>query len=260
MGKRSFLDPKVIVKLSRFQLCSKGLVIGSFSGLHKSPHKGASVEFAQYREYVKGDDIRYVDWRVWARTDRFFLKEFEAETNLRCYILIDRSSSMGFGSPVKKIEFAIRLASTFAHIAIRQGDAVGLFLFSDSVDLEIPPRHNPAHLVNIYNALENTTVSGKTDISSVLHKIAEKINKRAMVIVISDLFDNPATLLPSFCHFCHKKHDLIVFHLIDPQEIDFPFKEPTCFIDLEKSQHVITDPSILKYEYKKNFGNYLEKN
>ncbi len=259
MAQRTFLDPKILAKLSRLPLLSRGLVEGAFSGMHRSPHKGSSVEFAQYREYVKGDDIRHVDWRVWGRTDRFYLKEFEADTNLRCHILIDRSASMGFGAPTPKIDYAKKMAAAIAHVAMRQGDAVGLVLFSDSIDVEIPPRHNPSHLRNIFDALERVGTAGKTDIPTVLHQVAEKIRRRALVIVISDLFEEPSEILPAFTHFCHRKHDLAVFHLIDPAELKFPFERPTCFIDMETSSRIIADPAILRREYLRSLTGYLEK-
>lgn len=257
--RRGFLDPDVLARLGKIQLAARGLVEGAFSGVHKSPHRGSSVEFAQYREYAKGDDTKHLDWRLWGRSDRYYIKEFEADTNLRLHLLVDCSASMGFGAPLSKLDYARKLAGTLAYIAVQQGDAVGLTLFSDHVVTDIPPRHNPAHLRNLFDALETAVPAGSTRIPDILHAVAEKIRRRAMAVVVSDLFEAPEEVLPAFAHFCHRKHDLAVFHLLDPQERDFPFERPTCFVDLESSQHLTAEPALLRKEYLRNLGDYLEK-
>lgn len=259
-NQRSFLDSDVIARLVQYPLCTRLPMIGSVTGLHKSPHRGSSVEFAEYRKYVPGDDIRRLDWRVYARTDRFYIKEFEADTNLRCYLVLDCSASMGFSAEGResKINYAKRLLATIAYIAIHQGDAVGLNCFSDEQTIDISPRRNPTHLKVIFDKLEEVKSGGKTNLVKCLHDLAEKIRQRALVIVFSDLFCEPAELINCFQHLRFQKHDVALFHLLDPVELEFPFEHPTKFLDMESDINVLTEPSIIKQQYLASVEEYLE--
>ncbi|MBI3415526.1 MAG: DUF58 domain-containing protein, partial [Verrucomicrobia bacterium] len=194
---------------------------GTVSGHHKSPHRGSSVEFAEYRNYVPGDDIRRLDWRVFGRTDRFYMKEFEAETNLRCYLVLDCSASMGFaGKHGRKIDLAKRLIASLAYLTVHQGDAASLICVGEKTVHEIPPRRNPAHLQTILEILEPVEPRGETGLVSVLHDLAEKVRRRALIIVFSDFFCDPEALMSCFQHLRFQKHDLAVFHLLDRMELE----------------------------------------
>ena len=256
--KRPFLDHQVLGRLGRLSVIPRGLVEGSFTGQHKSPHRGASVEFAEYRKYVPGDDIRHIDWRVYARSDRFYLKEFEADTNLRCHLVLDCSASMGFaGAHGSKIDYARHLAATLAYLLVHQGDFIGLTAFNDQVMEEIPARGNPAHLRNIFDTLERLQPRGPTDLVANLHTLAERCKRRALVVVISDCFTDPEALLDCFQHMRFRKHDLAVFHLLDRQELDFAFERPIRFVDLESSTALITEPQTIQAQYRLAVNQYL---
>jgi uncharacterized protein (DUF58 family) len=229
---RDFLDSAVLARLSRLQLEARTPMIGSVTGIHKSATRGSSVEFAEYRKYVPGDDIKHIDWRVYARSDRFYMKEFEADTNLRCILVMDTSASMGFeGQHGSKLDYARKAIATLAYLLVHQGDAVGLHCFADKSGQDIPPRHTPSHLRNIFDALGQVEAHGKTEIVQTIHDLAEKVHQRALFIIFSDFFTEVADLLDCFQHMRFRKHDLVVFHLLDRQEIDFDFDRPIRFND-----------------------------
>ncbi|MSU63463.1 MAG: DUF58 domain-containing protein [Pedosphaera sp.] len=233
---------------------------GSVSGHHKSPHRGSSVEFAEYRNYTPGDDIRRLDWRVFARSDRFYLKEFEAETNLRCYLVIDCSGSMGFeGKSGTKFDYARRLAATLAYLVVHHGDAAGLLSVGSKLVREVPPRRTPSHLQTIFEVLEESRAEGETGLVSALHDIAEKVRSRAMIIVISDLFCDPDELLSCFQHLRFQKHDVAIFHLLDRMEIDFKFDRPVRFEDMESHFNLVTEPANIRDEYLRQLELFLER-
>jgi uncharacterized protein (DUF58 family) len=252
----AWLDSQVLNRLMHLVLMSRSPMEGSVSGLHKSPHRGSSVEFAEYRNYVPGDDIRRLDWRVFARTDRFFLKEYEAETNLRCYFVLDASGSMKFGA---KIVYAKRLIATLAYITAHQGDAAGLVCAQAKSTLEIPPRRNPAHLKVLFETLDDVEARGETGLISALHDLAEKVRRRALVIVVSDFFCDLEPLLNCFQHLRFQKHDLAIFHLLDRAELDFQFDRPVRFVDLESSMSLVTEPSTIRDEYLRQFHLFLDQ-
>jgi uncharacterized protein (DUF58 family) len=257
--QREFLDTGVLARLSQLELIARGPMEGSVSGRHQSPHRGSSVEFAEYRKYVAGDDPRHLDWRVLARSDRFYLKEFEADTNLRCYLLLDCSGSMAFGADSRtKFAYARRLAATLAYLAMLQGDAVGLTCCAEQIVRDIPPRRNPAHLQHIFDALAAASPSGETGLVAALHTVAEKIRRRALVIVFSDLFSDPAALLRCFQHLRFRKHDLAVFHLLDRTELEFRFDRPIRFIDMENSASVVAEPGLIYPRYRAALDQYLD--
>lgn len=254
--QRDFLDPAVLARLSRLELVARSPMEGSVSGRHQSPHRGASVEFAEYRKYVGGDDPRHLDWRVVARSDRFYLKEFEADTNLRCHLVLDCSGSMAFGA---KLDYARRLAGTLAYLAMLQGDAVGLTCCQEKVTLDIPARRNPAHLRHIFDAIGKLTPTGTTGLVSSLHTLAGKIRRRALVIVISDLFHDPEELLHCFRHLRYRKHDLAIFHLLHRDEINFEFDRPIRFADMESSASIVAEPQVIQSRYRHALDAYLHR-
>ncbi len=255
--QRAFLDPGTQARLSRLELNARLPMEGSFGGQHKSPHRGSSVEFAQYREYVPGDDIGKLDWRAYARSDRFYIKEFEADTNLRCHLVLDCSGSMAYGEAGSKFDYARVLAAHLAQVAVRQGDAVGLCCFNGRVVEEVPARTSPRHLGAVYDVLERARPEGETEVVTVLHDLAERIRRRALVVVVSDFFAEPAPLLDCFQHLVHRKHDVVVFHVLDPREMDFDFSRPVRFKDLESSFSLVTDPSIMRGDYLREFQGWL---
>jgi len=254
------LDSAVLNRLMPLTLLARGPMEGNVAGHHKSPHRGSSVEFAEYRNYVPGDDIRRLDWRVFARTDRFYMKEFEAETNLRCYFVLDCSGSMKFGGDGKsKLDYARRMAATLSYLAVHQGDAAGLVCSGQKSIVEIPPRRNPAHLKLILDTLEQSEPRGPTGLVEVLHDLAEKVRRRAMVIVLSDFFCELEPLLSCFQHLRFQKHDLILFHLLDRTEVDFQFDRPVRFVDLESSMSIVTEPSSIRDEYLRQLHQFLDQ-
>lgn len=255
----NLLDSQVLARLMHLPMYARFPMEGTVTGHHKSPHRGSSVEFAEYRNYVPGDDIRRLDWRVFGRTDRFYLKEYEAETNLRCYLVVDCSGSMNFtGKNEAKIMWAKRIAATLAYLTSQQGDAVGLVCAGEKSIVEIPPRRTPAHLKLIFDTLEKATAKGETGLIPVLHDLAEKVRRRALVVVLSDFFCDTEGLLSCFQHLRFCKHDLALFHLLDRSEIDFQFDRPVRFVDLENGFNLVTEPATVRTEYLRQFQKFLE--
>src|SRR6516164_868029 len=208
---RSFLDAGVLSRLSAVPFESRLPMMGTVSGKHPSPHRGSSVEFAEYRKYVLGDDLRRLDWRAYGRSDRHFIKEFEADTNLRCCFVLDTRGSMDFGSNgTTKLEFARRLTGTLGSLAMQQGDAIGLSCVARGIVKNIPPRRNPAHLTTVYDVLEQAQPRGETQLADVLHELAETVRQRALCIILSDLFVEPDLLRGGFQHLRFRKHDVAV--------------------------------------------------
>ena len=232
---------------------------GSVSGLHKSPHRGSSVEFAEYRQYVPGDDLRRLDWRVLARTDRYYLKEFEAETNLRAYFALDLSGSMKFGSnDTTKLDYAQKLLATLAYLVIRQGDAAGLLGVGSEMVLDLPPRRNPSHLQLLLDSIPTLKSGGETGIVAGLHELADRVRRRAMVVIFSDCFCDIGDLMASLQHLVFQHHDVVLFHVLDPQELNFKFDRPLRFVDLEGPTSLVTEPSVIRDEYLKHFRQFLD--
>lgn len=257
---RSFLDPAVLSRLANFPLFARRPMQGNVSGMHPSPHRGSSVEFAEYRKYVPGDDIRRLDWRAFGRHERYYIKEFEADTNLRCCLVVDTSGSMDFGTVGhSKLEYARRIAGSLAHVALRQGDAIGLSCVARGLVHNIPPKRNPAHLKTILDILEATKPQGETQLVDVLHELAETIRQRALIILCSDLFVEPSLLRDCFQHLRFRKHDLAVFHLLDPREISFDFRRPMRFLDMEGGPSIFAEPSDIADRYQKALGTYLDE-
>jgi uncharacterized protein (DUF58 family) len=254
---RSFLDHGVLSRLAGFPLFARRPMQGSVSGRHPSPHRGSSVEFAEYRKYVPGDDLRRLDWRAYGRSDRFFIKEFEADTNLRCCLVMDTSGSMGFGSVgMSKLDYARRLAGALGHLALQQGDAVGLSCVAGGIVRNIPPKRNPSHLMTVFDVLEQTEPKGQTQLVPVLHELAETISQRALVIIMSDLFVEPSELRSCFQHLRFRHHDAAIFHLLDPQEIAFEFRRPMRFLDMEGGPAIFADPNDIADRYLRALADY----
>jgi uncharacterized protein (DUF58 family) len=257
---RSFLDMGVLSRLAGFPLFARRPMMGSVSGRHPSPHRGSSVEFAEYRKYVPGDDLRRLDWRAYGRSDRFFVKEFEADTNLRCCLVLDTSGSMDFGTVgVTKIEYARRIAGAIGHLAMQQGDAVGLTCVANGIVRNIPPRRNPSHLMAVFDVLEQAKPQSETRLVSVLHELAETVRQRALIIILSDLFVEPEELRSCFQHLRFRRHDVGVFHLLDPQELRFDFRRPMRFLDMEGGPAIFAEPNEIADRYHKAIGGYLER-
>jgi uncharacterized protein (DUF58 family) len=256
---RSFLDTQVLSRLANVPLFARRPMLGSVSGRHTSPHRGSSVEFAEYRKYVAGDDLRRLDWRVFGRSDRFYVKEFEADTNLRCCFIVDTSGSMGFGSTgVSKIEYARKLAGSLGYLAVQQGDAVGISCVAKGVVRNLPPARNPGHLRTFFDILEQAKPEGVTQLVPVLHELAETIRQRALIVIVSDLFVEPALLRDCFQHLRFRKHDVAVFHLLDPLETNFNFRRPMRFLDMEGGPAIFAEPNDIADRYHKAMDMYLE--
>ena len=253
-----FIEPRVIARLKALPFHSRMPMLGSVTGMHRSPHRGSSLEFAEYRKYVPGDDTRRLDWRAYGRSDRYYIKEFEADTNLRLCLIVDTSGSMNFSNGGQtKLEFARRLAGTLAYLAAQQGDAIGLYCAGKKFDKQISPKRNAAHLRVILDELAIVEAKGETGLPEALHEAAERIRQRALVIVISDLFVETKELSDCFQHLRFRKHDAVVFHLLEQSEIDFEFDRPMRFMDLEGGSPVLADPSIVANEYRKAVTDYL---
>lgn len=257
---RSFLQPKVLARLAAIPLFARQPMQGTVSGRHQSPHRGSSVEFAEYREYVPGDDPRRMDWRAYGRSDRFYVKEFEADTNLRCCLVLDTSGSMDFGSTgVTKIEYARRIAGSLGYLAVEQGDAVGLTCVADGVIKNVPPRRNPAHLSAVFDVLEQVRPKGETQLPAALHELAETARQRALVVIMSDFFVEPDELRRAFEHLRFRKHDVAAFHLLDPLELSFEFRRPMRFLDMEGGSPIFAEPNAIAERYQAALREYLQQ-
>ncbi len=256
---RSFLDPKILARLASVPLCSRHAMQGNISGRHASPHRGSSVEFAEYRKYVPGDDLRRLDWRAFGRTDRYYVKEFEADTNLRCCVVLDTSGSMGYASKgmTPKLEYAKRIAASLAYLAAQQGDAVGLNCVAEKIVQSIPTRRSPAHLKLVFDTLEKAKAQGETQLPEILNELAETVRQRALIVIISDFFVDPGLLKSCFEHLRFRKHDVAAFHLLDQLELDFVFQRPVRFIDMEGNTTVFVEPTEIADRYQRALGNYL---
>jgi len=257
-SSRSFLDPAVLARLSAVPLFSRRSMQGSVSGRHASAQRGSSVEFAEYRRYVPGDDLRRVDWRAFGRTERYYVKEFEADTNLRCCMVLDTSGSMEFGSTgTTKIQYAKQLAGALAYLAVQQGDAVGLSCVADGMVAELPPRRNPVHLSAIFDVLEQAEPKGETQLIPILHELAESVAQRALIVIFSDFFLPTEELRDCFEHLRFRKHDISVFQLLDPMELAFEFQRPMRFLDMEGGASVFADPTEITDRYHQALATFL---
>ena len=264
MPSGHILTPDIISRLNNLSLKARFVVEGFIVGLHKSPYHGFSVEFSEHRAYGAGDEIRHVDWKLWGKTDRFFIKQFEEETNLKSYLLVDQSLSMTYKSKkMTKLEYAQILAASLGYLMLKQQDAVGLTLFDDRIRVNIPARSKRSHLNIILSKMQNINAGPETTIAPILHKTAEAIKKRGLIILISDLFDDPDKVLSGLQHFRYKGHEVIVFHVLDPQELTLDFTQRTRFRDMESGEEIVTDPWHIQSDYQKSmeqFCDYIKSN
>jgi uncharacterized protein (DUF58 family) len=235
------------------------VVEGYVAGMHPSPYHGFSVEFAEHREYVPGDDIRHVDWKVWSKTDKLYLKQYEEETNLLLYLLLDTSESMSYasGQNVSKLQYAQFIAASLAYMVLQQQDSVGLGIFDDMVRRYLKPAGQPTHLKELLHIMDTTPAREKSDLGIVFHDLAERFKKRGVVAILSDLFDDVPRIVAGLKHFRHRRHEVIVFHILDPAELEFPFRQTTLFKGMEGLPEILTEPHALRRAYQAEIGAYL---
>jgi uncharacterized protein (DUF58 family) len=260
-GGRQFLDPEVIARLAHLDVRARLVVEGFIAGMHRSPFHGFSVEFAEHRPYVPGDPLKNLDWKVWARSDRYLVKQYTEETNLRCHLLVDLSGSMGFRSAraaMSKLEYAQSLAGALAYLMLHQQDAVGAMLFADRPLRYIPARAMRSHLDVVLKALGAAEPHGRTRLGPMLHELAERIKRRGLIILCSDLMDRPSEVLSGLQHFRHRHHEVIVFHLLDPDEIEFPYTDTSTFVDMESGERLTTEPWEIARRYREKLAAWTE--
>lgn len=255
-----FLKPSDLQRLSNLQVFARQVVEGFCSGLHRSPHKGFSVEFKQHRAYVPGDEIRHIDWRVFGRSDRFYIREYEEETNLRATLILDRSGSMGYGANTSKFAYATKLAACLSYLMLQQSDSVGLVTFDTEIRRYIPPRSRVSHLKVLIDELENGQTGGETELGEVFHDLVPKLHRRGLLVILSDCFGDVATFLKAMAHFRHAYHEILVFQIWDRDELDFPFKGWTQFECLERAgiKHML-DPVLLRQAYMENLEKFRDE-
>ncbi len=252
-----FIAPQVLARIAGLELLARGVVEGFLAGLHRSPYKGFSVDFMEYRPYTPGDDLQRVDWKVFARTDRYYVKEFEGETNARLHLLVDSSASMGYSSEgPTKLEYACFLAGSLAYLISRQGDAVGLTTFDVQIRSALAARAGKAHLFSILGELENAAPAHTTALGKPLHEIADLHNRRGFMVLISDLLADPEPLVDALKHFRFLGHEVLVFHVLDPQEVQFEFSDVIELQDLETDERIIVDGKTAQQLYRDNFSQY----
>ena len=254
------IDPVSLMRLKSMELRAKVIVEGFWKGIHRSPYHGFSVEFTEYRQYTPGDDPRCIDWRVYARSDRFYIKKFQDETNLRCHLLIDHSRSMGYGSGgYSKSQYGGTLAATLAYFLSTQGDAVGLATFDNQIRQYLPPRNRPGYLRRLMLALEACPEGSATNLGPPLQQIAEMLTKRGLIVLISDLLTSIDRLEPDLGYLCAGGHDVVVFNVLDPAELTFDFGSPALFQDIETGRNMYVDPSEAQTPYKRMLDKHLAK-
>lgn len=250
-----------MANLRNLNIMARQAVEGFITGLHRSPHKGFSVEFADHREYSPGDDLRHLDWVAWGRSDRYYVKQYEQETNLRAHILLDVSGSMGYqhSGAMSKFTYGCFLAACLSYLMTRQQDAVGMIAFDEAVRFQLPPGSTPAHLDRLFKKLEALRPGRQTAIAQTFHKLADSIAKRGLVIIISDLYDDQAEIIRALQHFVFKKHQIIIFHLLDAAEMEFPFTKITSFVDMETGDKLQVDPRDVKEPYRREMAEFINR-
>ncbi len=255
---KRFLHPEAIKRISRLDLRARHIVEGFLSGMHRSPYFGQSVEFLQHREYATGDDLRHVDWKVWARQDRLYVKQYEEETNLRCTLLVDVSNSMRYGNgPLDKYEYACTVASCLAYLVLKQQDAIGCVAFDERIRMQVPPRSKRNHIFSVIDTLNVTTPADKTNMHGLFRSVAESFPRRGMMIVVSDLLADAERTLKGLRLLRQRGHDVMVFHVMDDDELDFPFSGPTRFEGLESIDYLNCNPRALREGYLKAVEEFL---
>ncbi len=247
-----FLEPAALARVKNLSMVARGVVEGAISGLHASPYKGFSVEFAEHREYTAGDDPRHLDYKMLARTDRLYIKQYEEETNMRVQVLLDTSGSMGYSHEAKisKFDYGAYLTAILAYLMTRQQDMVGVTTFDTDIRLDMPCRSSPRHFNEIMRQLEAIKPGQETDLAETLHKLANRSKKRCLIVLISDLYDEPEEVIRALHHFRHRRHEVIVFHVFDRAEVEFPFRDTIAFHDLETNERIQIDPAYVRDTYK----------
>jgi len=255
-----FLTAEAVARLRNMNLIARTVVEGFVSGLHRSPYHGFSVEFSDHRQYTPGDNLRDLDWLALARTDKYYIKRYEEETNLRAYLLLDVSGSMAYQSDdnVTKMEYGCYLAASLAYLMIRQQDSVGLITFDRQIRTNIPPRGTTVHLNHILRHLETLEPGEVTNVSETFHDLAEMIRRRGLIIIISDLYDDEREVMRALRHFRHKHHEVILFHIFDRAELDFPFRRLSDFVDLETNERIQIDPRYVRDEYRRQIQAFID--
>ncbi len=259
---KRYLDPAVVARLSHLDVRARLVVEGFIAGMHRSPFHGFSVEFAEHRPYMPGDPLKNLDWKVLAKSDRYLVKQYTEETNLRCHLLVDLSGSMGFQSPqasLSKLEYARSLAAALAYLMLGQQDAVGALLFADRPISFLPARSVRSHLDVLLKALGSGQPQGRTKLGPSLHELAERIKRRGLVVLLSDLMDRPSEVLSGLQHFRHRHHEVIVFHVLDPAEIEFPYHDTATFVDLESGERITTEPWEIGARYRERLAAWQDQ-
>ena len=260
-GDRRFLDPAVVARLGHLDVRARLVVEGFISGMHRSPFHGFSVEFAEHRPYMPGDPLKNIDWKVWARSDRYLVKQYTEETNLRCHLLLDLSGSMAFRSPraaMSKIEYAKSISAALAYLMIHQQDAVGALLFAEHPVSYVPARAVRSHLDVLFKTFAAHEPRGKTRLGPALHELAERIKRRGLVILCSDLMDRPEDVLSGLQHFRHRNHEVVVLHILDPDEIEFPYTDTATFVDMESEERLTTEPWEIARRYREKLDAWTD--
>ena len=257
--KHRYLEPKAVTRLRNLELVARLVVEGFISGRHRSPFHGFSVEFADHRQYVVGDDLRFLDWKVYGKQDRLYVKRFEEETNLRAHLLIDRSRSMAFKSgELSKLEYACYCAASLAYLMIQQRDAVGLATFDHEIHTRITPSSRRSQLNLLLSKLDECVPGSDTDLSETLHELAERVRRRGLIVLFSDLLDEQAAVINALQHFRHRKHEVLVFHVMDPAEVNLPFQGVTRFRDMESPRELLANPALLREQYVERFKAFAD--
>lgn len=258
---KNYLNPQTISKINNLDLRARLVVEGFMVGLHKSPYHGFSVEFSQHRPYMQGDNLRSVDWRVFGKTEKYFIKQYEEETNLRSYIVLDSSKSMSYSSDknISKLNYASTLVAALSYLMIKQQDAVSLTIYSDKVSTYLPPKASNSYLQQILKELSLVEASSKTNTADALNKVAEKIKRRGLVIIISDFFDDVEKTIKALKHFAHQKNEVIIFQILDPMERSFGFGKDAIFKDLETEEELTTQPYQIQKAYQQAMSEFTDR-
>ena len=252
------LDPHTLSRLKHLSLRARLVVEGFIAGLHRSPYHGFSVEFSEHRQYMPGDEIRHLDWRIYAKTDRYYVKQFEEETNLKAHLLLDASGSMGFGSgSMTKLSFGALLAGALTYLLLKQRDAVGLCLFDTRPRIFIPPSSKSSYLNVILSQLDRATPGEETDLAATFHELAERIHRRGLIVIISDLLDDVDAVITGLRHFRHKRHEVVVFHILDPVEMELDYRDTIVFEDVETGERITTEPEHIRRDYREKVAEFI---
>ncbi|MCK4283445.1 MAG: DUF58 domain-containing protein [Candidatus Brocadiae bacterium] len=258
--KSKYHDPQKLIRIRNLQLLARTVVEGYISGLHRSPFKGFSAEFAEYREYLPGDDLKHFDWKVYARSDKRYVKQYEEETNLTCTLMLDCSGSMAFKSDgLSKFDYGCFLVAALTYLMILQRDQVGLVIFDEEVRRRIPPSNSPAHLKNVLEQLERIKPTGETVVGRSLHSVAENIHRRGLIIIVSDLIDDQDEVINALNHFRHDRSEVIVFNVFDPAERDLPYEGLIDFLDLETGRKMQVRPDVVRNDYGARFDAFVKR-